>query len=105
MTIAEALTNAKNTKKVLERYSSEHRLSKLAVDTIEGLMRIIYWYDGNQKRLIKGIVKQSGKAFQLKTKMLYQMVGTIRCLKEHLTEEEKECFTKFVVNELGGDAK
>ena len=68
MTIENALEGAdKVRKKLLTDSNLKAKDIKDAANVIEGLTRIIYWYDANQRRLIKSINKLIKRDKAMKT--------------------------------------
>ena len=57
MTIEQALKGADNVKQNLLSNKIGSKEVNEAANVIEGLIRIIYWYDANQQRLVKTISK------------------------------------------------
>lgn len=62
MSVEEIICQANFTRKVLTTVFTDlsvGELFSLADETIEKLINVIYWYDNNQQRLIKALVKRN----------------------------------------------
>ena len=70
MTVERAIKEAERVKQYLEEDDEI-----IPANTIEGLIRIIYWYDANQRRLIKALSRQLKKNKSLKNIVTLMMAG------------------------------
>ena len=66
MTIENALEGADKVRKKLLIDNAKPKDVREAADIIEKLIRIIYWYDANQQRLIKTVSKLSKRENAMK---------------------------------------
>lgn len=110
MTIEKVLREAEWVQKTLSNISESNVLFENAAVqkvevTIEALIRILFWYDDNQKRLIKGISTLAENNRQLKLMMTENIISNINWMDKHCNKKEKEALKKYLNTKFGGNVK